>query len=86
MLNDFGYIDKALPRQVPHHRQRGVARARLVHKLSRSPHHFLFHARPQGYCEAAGIGAVTAAGEGRDVKAHKIHPKFTLAFSPRDLL
>ena len=49
---------RRLPRQVPHHRQRGVARARFVHKLSRSPHHFLFHTRADGGCEVAGNGAM----------------------------
>ena len=41
------------------------SRARLVHKLSWSPHHFLFLTRSQGDCQAAGIGAMTAARNAR---------------------
>ena len=39
-------------------------------KLSRSPHHFLFHTRSQGDCQAAGIGAMTAAGEARGINGN----------------
>ena len=55
-------LEDRLPRPISHYRQRRAARARLVHQLPRPSRNFLHHPRREGDRQAAGNGAMSAAG------------------------